>query len=154
MTDSKLHDELISALHKFIKEKGLLFDDSLLPDKFLNEIRRCYDKLIPHYFLYIFDSLYANRDDRNERLLNLNARIDAEWEDITNNITIKYAIRLLKKQNRLTYRAIRCWYNHMPITYKHILEFLKFDGQKYIANNIFMTYDELLTICDNIKKES
>jgi len=146
----KLHDELISALHKFIKEKDLL-SHYILNDGVLNYIRYNCEKLTPHYISNIFDTVYY-QDGCYKYLYPLD--LQTEWRDITNNITIKYAIRLLKKQNRLTYRAIRCWYNHMPITYKHILEFLKFDGKKYIADNIFMTYDELLTICDNIKKES
>lgn len=150
MTDSKLHDELISALHKFIKEKDLL-SHYILDDKMLNYIRYKCEILTPHYISNIFDEVYY-QGGCYRYLFPLD--LQTEWKDIANNITIKYAIRLLKKQDRLIYRGIRCWYNHMPITYKHILEFLSIDRKKYIADNIFMTYEELLTICDNIKKES
>ena len=150
MTDSKLHDELISALHKFIKEKDL-FSHYILNDRVLNHIRYNCEKLTPHYISNIFDVIYY-QDGCYKYLYPLD--LQTEWRDIANNITLKYAIRLLKRQNRLTYGSIRCWYKYMSITYKHILEFLKYDGKIYIANNIFMTYGELLTICDNIKKES
>ena len=150
MRNLKLHDELISALHKFIKENNLISEKGFFNDRRLNFLRYKCEPLTLHYISIIFDVIYYQGSCYGN---NYPPEIQNNWRDIVTNITIKYLIRLLKEQNLSTYRIIRCRSNLMP-TYRGFLKYLNFDGKEYIGNNISMTYKELLTICDNIKKES
>lgn len=150
MSNLKLHDELISALHKFIKENDLISEKGFLNDRRLNSLRYECEPLRLHYISIIFDAIYYQGYCGG---YNYPSEIINNWRDIYNNITTKYLIRLLKEQNLSTYRIIRCRSNLMP-TYGGFLRYINFDGKQYIGNNLSMTYEELLTICDNIKKET